>query len=130
MHRASQSNVKWSYMSRSICELRMDLYRCHRFFKINVSIRLNSRVKSFQNGVNYSRFCRAKSTLSPKLPLEPLGISVVEDNSSVRDFLDGVISEQEDAFFAVDLGRLIRLYKQWRNLLPRVDAFYGNFHCQ
>ena len=56
----------------------------------------------------------------------PLDVSVVADKSSVRDFLEGVVSGQEDPLFAVDLGRLIRLYKKWRDLLPRVDVFYGN----
>ena len=71
---------------------------------------------------------RLESEVSTSLAVlqGPLDVSVVAVKSSVRDFLKGVVSGQEDPFFAVDLGRLFRLYKQWRNLLPRVDVFYGN----
>ena len=96
---------------------------CHRLFKLKF-LRLDSRLKFFQNGDD-SRLSRIKATPSPKQRQEPLYVSVVADNSTVRYFLDGVVSGQEDPFFAVDVGRLFRLYKQWRNLLPRVDAFYG-----
>ena len=34
----------------------------------------------------------------------------------------------EDAFFVADLGDIIIKYQTWKELLPRVDPFYGMCH--
>ena len=63
----------------------------------------------------------------PKLSRKSFHFSEVEDGSSVLEFIRRVVTftDQEDPFFAVDLGRIFHLYNRWKVLLPRVDVFYG-----
>lgn len=34
---------------------------------------------------------------------------------------------QEDAFYVCDLGNIVQKYKIWKNTLPRVQPFYGEY---
>ena len=63
----------------------------------------------------------------PKLSRKSFHFSEVEDGSSVLEFIRRFVTltDQEDPFFAVDLGRIFHLYNRWKELLPRVDIFYG-----
>ena len=50
---------------------------------------------------------------------------VTPNGMTISEFLKTMVQGREDPFFAVDLGRVLRLNKQWKMLLPGVDAFYG-----
>ena len=50
---------------------------------------------------------------------------VTPNGTTISEFLRTMVKGREDSFFAVDLGRVLRLHKQWKRLLPRVDVFYG-----
>ena len=50
---------------------------------------------------------------------------VTPNDMTISEFLKTMVQGREDPFFAVDLGRVLRLHKQWKMLLPRVDVFYG-----
>ena len=50
---------------------------------------------------------------------------VTPNGTTIPEFLKTMVKGREDPFFAVDLGRVLRLHKQWKRLLPRVDVFYG-----
>ena len=34
---------------------------------------------------------------------------------------------QEEAFYVLDMGDIVRKHKEWKLKLPRVQPFYGNF---
>jgi hypothetical protein len=34
--------------------------------------------------------------------------------------------QEEDAFYIADLGEILRQYRRWMELLPRIEPFYGN----
>jgi len=38
-----------------------------------------------------------------------------------------MLQDKHDAFYVGDLGDIIRKYKNWVTLLPRVEPFYGTF---
>lgn len=54
-------------------------------------------------------------------------IRVMEGNWSplgaIREVVEG--GTQEDPFYVMDLGEVVARYNNWRELLPRVEPFYG-----
>lgn len=63
-------------------------------------------------------------------------MKVVEEQDRVRVMegswdVWGAIQEivdtgtQEDPFYVMDLGEVIARYNKWKELLPRVEPFYG-----
>lgn len=70
---------------------------------------------------------------APKIPTT---MKVIEEEQRVRVMdgpwtTEGVIKEivaegaQEDPFYVMDLGEVVARYHQWKELLPRVEPFYG-----
>lgn len=42
---------------------------------------------------------------------------------AIREVVEG--GTQEDPFYVMDLGEVVARYNNWRELLPRVEPFYG-----
>lgn len=42
----------------------------------------------------------------------------------IRDIVEG--GTQEDPFYVMDLGEVVARYRRWKELMPRVETFYGN----
>jgi ornithine decarboxylase len=57
---------------------------------------------------------------------------------SVQSILKAGVSQRDieelDSFYVCDLGEIVRQLNQWRELLPRVQPFFGivifNYSCQ
>ena len=82
-----------------------------------------------QTSYCYSSFGRVPDLVS-NLKLMTLSqrnfdCTVIPDGTTVSELIKTAVTNQEDPFFAVDVGRFRRLYNQWKRLLPQVDVFYG-----
>uniref|UniRef100_A0A161M579 ornithine decarboxylase n=1 Tax=Triatoma infestans TaxID=30076 RepID=A0A161M579_TRIIF len=54
-------------------------------------------------------------------------ISIVDEGVDARDVLKEIAlsGNQEDAFFVMDVGEIIKQYETWTKMLPRVKPFYA-----
>lgn len=51
-------------------------------------------------------------------PWSPLGV--------IKEIVDE--GTQEDPFYVMDLGEVVARYHQWKELMPRVEPFYGKLN--
>ena len=60
--------------------------------------------------------------------LAPPKIHVLEPGKENWDVIRDVANSgvQEEAFYVLDVGDLIRKHKDWKLKMPRVAPFYGN----
>lgn len=57
-------------------------------------------------------------------------IRVLEGEWSPLSVAREIVAEgvQEDPFYVMDVGEVVARYNQWRELMPRVEPFYGELH--
>jgi hypothetical protein len=82
--------------------------------------------QTFINTHEFSADVTALKLLQPTLVKEP---STQVLSRSVASLLKSGVSkrdiEEEDPFYVCDLGEIVRQYKQWNELLPRIQPFYA-----
>lgn len=54
-------------------------------------------------------------------------IHVLDSHSNVGTVITEIADSgvQEEAFYVLDVGDIVRKHKMWKNLMPRVQPFYG-----
>uniref|UniRef100_T1I070 ornithine decarboxylase n=1 Tax=Rhodnius prolixus TaxID=13249 RepID=T1I070_RHOPR len=54
-------------------------------------------------------------------------VSILKEGVDARDVLKGIAlsGSQEEAFFVMDVGEIIKQYETWTKMLPRVKPFYA-----
>lgn len=59
--------------------------------------------------------------------IEEERIRVMEGAWSPVEVVRQIVAEgsQEDPFYVMDLGEVVARYHRWRELMPRVEPFYG-----
>ena len=64
----------------------------------------------------------------PENEMDVTKIHVLEPGKEVWDVVNQLASnvDQEEAFYVLDVGDVIRKHKEWKLKLPRVHPFYGN----
>lgn len=56
-------------------------------------------------------------------------IHVLDAHSNVGTIMTEIADSgvQEEAFYVLDVGDIVRKHKVWKSLMPRVHPFYGKF---
>ena len=54
-------------------------------------------------------------------------LRIFKKDESVYDIINAVLehNQSEDPFFIIDIGKVIRQYRRWAELMPGVEAFYA-----
>lgn len=54
-------------------------------------------------------------------------VKIYRTTDDILDIINNMLetNSSEEAFYIVDLGKVLRQYRQWRELLPRVEPFYA-----
>jgi ornithine decarboxylase len=83
---------------------------------------LNTPLTSQENDVLVNQTIRVPSDVTYKYNVEPLQKTVEEIMS--EKLLDEAI-EKEEAFYIIDLSKVLNKYRQWIQHLPRVKPYYA-----
>ena len=86
--------------------------------------RIGMQIRYWDNSVGHDQELLSDPKLL-SLSQRQIDCIVTPNGTTIPEFLKTMVKGREDPFFAVDLGRVLRLHKQWKRLLPRVDVFYG-----
>ena len=86
--------------------------------------RIGMQIRYWDNSTGHDQELLSDPKLL-SLPQRQIDCIVTPNGTTISEFLKTMVKGREDPFFAVDLGRVLRLHKQWKRLLPRVDVFYG-----
>ena len=65
----------------------------------------------------------------PENEMDVTKIHVLEPGKEMWDVVHQLANnvEQEEAFYVLDVGDVIRKHKEWKLKLPRVQPFYGKY---
>lgn len=89
----------------------------------------NTIETQFENAILSNKTHPVKSLSN----LDPLVRTLIEEynvrftNKSAREVIADIIDEtgNEESFYVIDLGTIVKQYRQWVGLLPRVKPFYA-----